>query len=51
MLTIQIQLPTWVDVVKTATFKEMCPQDTDWYYIRAGAYSMLINSSCMRMRQ
>jgi hypothetical protein len=26
-----------VDIVKTATFKELPPQDKDWYYIRAGA--------------
>jgi small subunit ribosomal protein S19e len=32
----QIQLPSWVDVVKTGSFKELAPYDSDWYYIRAG---------------
>ena len=32
----QIQLPSWVDIVKTAPFKELAPYDPDWYYIRAG---------------
>ena len=33
---VQIQLPSWVDIVKTAPFKELAPYDPDWYYIRAG---------------
>ena len=33
----QIQLPSWVDIVKTAPFKELAPYDPDWYYIRAGS--------------
>lgn len=32
----QIHLPTWVDVVKTGTFKELPPKDEDWYFVRAG---------------
>lgn len=32
----QLQIPDWVDVVKTACFKELPPLDRDWYYIRAG---------------
>ena len=32
-----MQLPNWVDIVKTATFKELGPNDPDWYYVRAGA--------------
>jgi hypothetical protein len=31
-----MQLPNWVDIVKTATFKELAPYDPDWYYVRAG---------------
>lgn len=27
----------WHDLVKTATYKELCPQDPDWYYVRAAA--------------
>jgi ribosomal protein S19E (S16A) len=37
----QIQLPNWVDIVKTATFKELAPYDPDWYYIRAGTAAAL----------
>lgn len=33
----QLQIPDWVDVVKTAPHKELPPLDKDWYYIRAGA--------------
>jgi hypothetical protein len=32
----QLQIPDWVDVVKTGRVKELPPQDKDWYYIRAG---------------
>jgi ribosomal protein S19E (S16A) len=33
----QLQIPDWVDIVKTACFKELPPLDRDWYYIRAAA--------------
>ncbi|PNG99830.1 40S ribosomal protein S19-1 [Tetrabaena socialis] len=33
----KIQLPSWVDVVKTGTFKELAPYDPDWYYVRAAS--------------
>lgn len=36
LTAMQIQLPSWVDIVKTAPFKELAPYDPDWYYIRAG---------------
>jgi len=32
----KLDVPKWVDLVKTATFKELAPYDQDWYYIRAG---------------
>jgi hypothetical protein len=35
-LIFQIEVPSWVDIVKTATFKELAPYDPDWYYIRTG---------------
>eukprot|EP00882_Tetradesmus_deserticola_P000094 GHRQ01000105.1.p1 GENE.GHRQ01000105.1~~GHRQ01000105.1.p1 ORF type:complete len:154 (+),score=79.59 GHRQ01000105.1:155-616(+) len=35
--TDKLQIPDWVDIVKTATFKELPPQDKDWYYIRAAS--------------
>ena len=33
----KIQLPTWVDVVKTGTHKQLAPYDQDWYYVRAAS--------------
>ncbi|SGY75872.1 BQ5605_C005g03453 [Microbotryum silenes-dioicae] len=33
----KIEVPTWVDIVKTATSKELAPYDPDWFYIRAAA--------------
>lgn len=33
----KIQLPSWVDIVKTGPFKELAPYDADWYYIRAAS--------------
>lgn len=35
---LQIQMPSWVDLVKTATHKELAPYDPDWYYVRAGLF-------------
>ena len=32
----KLDVPTWVDLVKTGHFKEQAPYDPDWYYIRAG---------------
>jgi ribosomal protein S19E (S16A) len=32
----KLEVPTWVDIVKTGSFKELAPYDPDWYYIRAG---------------
>jgi small subunit ribosomal protein S19e len=31
-----VELPQWVDTVKTASRKELAPYDPDWYYIRVG---------------
>src|ERR1700685_2927999 len=31
----KLEVPTWVDIVKTGSFKELAPYDPDWYYIRA----------------
>eukprot|EP01026_Neomeris_dumetosa_P036325 TRINITY_DN2930_c1_g1_i1.p3 TRINITY_DN2930_c1_g1~~TRINITY_DN2930_c1_g1_i1.p3 ORF type:complete len:148 (+),score=16.31 TRINITY_DN2930_c1_g1_i1:84-527(+) len=35
--TDKLQLPDWVDIVKTAAHKELAPYDPDWYYIRAAS--------------
>ena len=32
----KLEVPTWVDLVKTGSFKELAPYDPDWYYVRAG---------------
>lgn len=37
---LQVQLPQYVDYVKTGAFKELAPLDPDWYYIRAGAHPL-----------
>lgn len=36
----QMALPEWTDIVKTAKFKELAPYDPDWYYIRAGEFTL-----------
>jgi len=33
----KLELPDWHDIVKTGNYKELCPQDPDWYYIRAAS--------------
>ncbi|KIJ27537.1 hypothetical protein M422DRAFT_76909 [Sphaerobolus stellatus SS14] len=33
----KLDVPTWVDIVKTGSFKELAPYDPDWFYVRAAA--------------
>ncbi|KAF9927051.1 40S ribosomal protein S19 [Linnemannia zychae] len=33
----KLEIPKWVDLVKTGTNKELAPYDPDWFYIRAAA--------------
>jgi small subunit ribosomal protein S19e len=33
----KLKLPEWVDVVKTASGRELAPLDPDWYYVRAAS--------------
>ena len=33
----KIEIPTWVDYVKTGKNKQLCPYDRDWLYVRAAA--------------
>ena len=35
----KVELPKWVDLVKTATHKELAPYDPDWFYVRVGTHS------------
>jgi small subunit ribosomal protein S19e len=32
----RLEVPRWVDLVKTGPYKELAPYDPDWFYIRAG---------------
>ena len=34
---LQVQLPGYVDFCKTGSFKELGPQDEDWYYVKTAA--------------
>ncbi len=33
----KLEIPNWVDIVKTGVGKELAPYDPDWFYVRAGA--------------
>jgi len=33
----KLQIPGWVDTVKTSASNELPPQDPDWFYVRAAA--------------
>ncbi|TIB73557.1 hypothetical protein E3Q22_04323 [Wallemia mellicola] len=33
----KIEIPNWVDIVKTGSHKELAPYNPDWYYVRAAA--------------
>ncbi|RKO96678.1 hypothetical protein CXG81DRAFT_19068 [Caulochytrium protostelioides] len=33
----KLEVPKWVDLVKTASYKELAPIDPDWYFVRAAA--------------
>jgi len=38
----KLELPEWQDLIKTGTYKQLCPQDPDWYYIRAASVARKI---------
>ncbi|XP_014677464.1 PREDICTED: 40S ribosomal protein S19-like [Priapulus caudatus] len=33
----KLKVPEWVDLVKTANYKELAPYDQDWYYTRCAS--------------
>ncbi|KAJ3193187.1 40S ribosomal protein S19 [Irineochytrium annulatum] len=33
----RLEVPKWVDLVKTSTHKELAPYDPDWWYVRAAS--------------
>lgn len=35
----KLEIPIWVDTVKTGSQKELAPYDPDWFYVRAGEFS------------
>jgi small subunit ribosomal protein S19e len=37
----RLEVPKWVDLVKTGAHKEQGPLDPDWFYMRAGGYCCL----------
>jgi small subunit ribosomal protein S19e len=37
-----LKIPEWVDIVKTAHFRELCPADPDWFYIRTASIARRI---------
>ena len=38
----KLEVPVWVDLVKTGAYKELAPYDPDWYYVRAGAFTDIV---------
>lgn len=38
----KLELPAWHDLIKTAAFKELPPQDADWYFMRAASVARQI---------
>ena len=43
----KLEVPKWVDLVKTGTFKEMSPYDPDWFYVRVGMFLFALRVSYM----
>ena len=35
----KLEVPKWVDLVKTGHYKELAPIDPDWFYVRVGTIS------------
>ncbi|CDS05217.1 Putative 40S ribosomal protein S19-A [Lichtheimia ramosa] len=33
----KLEIPKWVDIVKTGTHKELAPYDPDWFFVRAAS--------------
>ncbi|KAK9768595.1 Protein component of the small (40S) ribosomal subunit [Basidiobolus ranarum] len=33
----KLEVPKWVDLAKTATYKELGPYNQDWFYVRAAS--------------
>jgi len=37
-----LKVPDWVDIVKTGHYKELCPNDPDWFYVRTASVARKI---------
>jgi small subunit ribosomal protein S19e len=37
-----LKVPDWVDIVKTGHYKELCPSDPDWFYVRTASVARKI---------
>merc|ERR1712212_1024613 len=44
----KMKVPDWVDLVKTAKYKELAPYEDDWFYIRAASVArhLYIRAPC-----
>ena len=47
----KMEIPKWVDLIKTGVQKELAPYDPDWYYIRAASVARNLPSPPHRHRQ
>lgn len=39
----KLEVPAWVDVIKTGKAKELAPYDPDWFYTRVGRVVVLVS--------
>ena len=33
----KLNVPDWTDIAKTGIYKELCPNNADWFYVRCAA--------------
>jgi small subunit ribosomal protein S19e len=38
----RMAIPKWVDIIKTASYKELAPYDPDWFFVRAASMARKI---------
>ncbi|KAJ2230014.1 Protein component of the small (40S) ribosomal subunit [Coemansia sp. RSA 1722] len=38
----KLEVPAWTEYAKTGSYKELCPQDPDWFYVRAASVARKI---------
>lgn len=42
VLRLQMEVPWYVDIIKTGTFKEQAPYDSEWYFTRAASIARTV---------